>query len=69
MAMLVGKEWCSPEVVLVLWVLVAWLRTGPRRWGKCRDLGLILRFRKLPSVLLVLSFRASRFLPNRLDRR
>ena len=65
----VGTEWCFLGVVLILWVLVVWLRIGLRRWGRCRDLGLLLRFKKLPSVLLVLNFHASGFLPNRLDRR
>ena len=33
--------------------------------GRCRDLDLLLRSGRLPSVLLVLSFRASESLPNK----
>ena len=69
MVMLVGMEWCFQEVVQVLWVLAVSQRIGLRRWGRCRDLGLLLRFGRLPNVLLVLSFRASGFLPNKLDQR
>ena len=36
-------------------------------WGRYRDLSLILRFEMLPSVLLILNFRASGFPPNKLD--
>ena len=38
-----------------------------RRQGRCRDLSLILRFGMLPSVLPVRDFRASEFLPSKLD--
>ena len=56
-------------LVLVLWEQVAWRRTDLHRRGRCRDLNLLLQFKTLPSVLLFLDFRASGFLPNRLDRR
>ena len=69
MVKLVGMEWCFLGVVLILWVQAIWLHIGPRRWDRCQDLSLLLRFGKLPSVLLVLNFRASGFPPNRLDRR
>ena len=64
-----GMEWYFLGVVLVLWVLVVERRIGPRRWGRYRDLSLLLRFERLPNVLLVLDSRASGFLPNRLDQR
>ena len=69
MVMLVGMEWCFQGVVPVPGVLVAWLRIDLRRRGKCRVLNLLLRFERLPSGLLVLSFRASGFLPNTLYQR
>ena len=69
MVMLVGTEWYFLEVVRVLWVLAVWRRTDLRRWGRCRDLSLLLRSGKLPSVLLVLNFRASGSLPSKLDQR
>ena len=68
MVRLVGMEWCFLVVVLVLWVLVVSLRIGLRRWDRCRDLDLALRFERLPSVLLVLNFRASGSLPNKRGR-
>ena len=68
MVKLVGTEWYFLGVVLVLWVPVVWLRTGLCRRGRCQDLSLILRFEKLPSVLLVLSFRASESLPSKRGR-
>ena len=69
MVMLVGMEWCFQGVVRVPEVLVVWLRIGLRRRGKCRVLNLLLRFERLPNGLLVLNFRASGFLPNKLDQR
>ena len=69
MVMLVGTEWYFLGVGLVLWVLVVERRIDPHRRGKYRDLSLLLRFEMLPSVLLVLNFRASGFLPNKLDQR
>ena len=69
MARLVGTEWYFLGVVLVLWVLVVERRIGLRRLGRCRDLSLLLRFEKLPSVLLVLNFCASGSLPSKLGRR
>ena len=69
MVMLVGMEWCFQGVVRIPEALVVLLRIGLRRWGRCRDLGLLLRFEMLPSVLLVLDFRTSGSLPSKLDRR
>ena len=69
MVKLVGTEWCFLVVVLVLWEQVVWRRIDPRRRGRCRDLSLLLRFEMPPNVLLVLSFRASGFPPNKLDQR
>ena len=68
MVMLVGTGWYF-LVVLGLWVLAVWRRIDLRRWGKCRDLSLLPRFEMLPSVLLVLDFRASGSLPSKLDQR
>ena len=67
MVMRVGMGSYFLELVLVLWERVAWQRIDPRRWGRYRDLSLLLRVKMLPSVLLLLSFRASGFPPNRLD--
>ena len=69
MAMRVGMVLCFLGLVQVLWELVVWRRIDLRRRGRCRDLGLLLQFGRLPSVLLDLDFRASGFLPNKLDRR
>ena len=69
MVMLVGMEWCFQGVVPVLEALVAWQRIGLRRLGRYRDLSLLLQCEMLPSVLLVLDFRASGFLPSKLDQR
>ena len=69
MVMRVGMVLYFLGLVLSLWERVAWRRNDLRRWGRCRDLGLLLRFERLPNVLLVLDFRASGFLPNRLDRK
>ena len=63
MAMRVGMVLCFLGLVLVLWELVVWRRIDLRRQGRYRDLGLLLQFGRLPSVLLVLNFRASGFLP------
>ena len=69
MVRLAGMEWYFLGVVLILWVLVVKQRIGPHRWGKCRDLSLLLRFERLPSVLPGLNFHASGFLPSKLDGR
>ena len=52
-------------LVLALWERVVWRRIDLRRRGRYRDLSLLLRFKMLPSVLLLLDFRASGFLPNK----
>ena len=65
MVMRVGMVSYFLELVLVLGERVVWQRIDLRHQGKCRDLSLLLRFEMLPSVLLVLDFRASGFLPNR----
>ena len=69
MVRLAEMEWYFLGVVLVLWVLVVERRIGPRRWGRYRDLSLLLRFERLLSVLLALNFRASGSLPSKPDRR
>ena len=69
MVMRVGMVSYFLALVLVLWERVVWQRIDPRRWGKRRDLSLLLRFEMLPSVLLFLSFRASGFPPNTLGQR
>ena len=65
MVMQVVRVWCL--LVLVLLELIVLLHTNLRRWEKCRDLSLLLRFKMLPSALLVLDFRASGFRPSTLD--
>ena len=65
MVMQVGMVSYFLGLVLVLWEQVVWRRIDPRRLGGCRDLSLLLQFEMLPSVLLVLSFRASGFPPNK----
>ena len=69
MVMRVGMVWYFLVLVLGLWERVVWRRIDLRRWGKYRDLGLLLRFEMLPSALLVLNFRASEFPPNKRDQR
>ena len=69
MVMPAGMASCFLELVLVPWERVVWRRIDPRLRGKCRDLGLLLRFEMLPSILLFLDFRASGFLPSKLDQR
>ena len=69
MVMLVWMEWYFQGVVQVPGVPVAWLRINLRRRDKRRVLNLLLRFEMPPNVLLVLSFRASGFPPNKLDQR
>ena len=69
MVMRVEMESYFLGLALVLWAQVVWRRINPRRWGRCRDLSLLPRFEMLPSVLLVLNFRANGFPPNKLDRR
>ena len=69
MVMRVGMVLYFLGRVLVLWEQVVWRRIDLRRRGRYRDLSLLLQFEMLPSVLLVPNFRASGFLPNRLDQR
>ena len=69
MARQVGMVSYFLGLVLALWEQVVWQRTDLRRQGRYQDLSLLLRFEMLPNVLLFLDFRASGFLPNRLDRR
>ena len=61
MVMLVMRVWCFRELVLALLELAVLLRTDLHWQGKCRDLSLLLQSGMLPSALLVLNFRASRF--------
>ena len=69
MARLVGMEWYFLVVVRILWGLVVGPRIDLRRRGRCQGLGRLLRFERLPSVLLVPNFRASKFLPSTLNQR
>ena len=56
-------------LVLGLGERVVWRRIDLRQRDRCRVLGRLLRFGKLPNVLRVLGSRASGFLPNRLNQR
>ena len=69
MVMRVGMVSYFLGLVLVLWEQVVLRRIDPRHRGRYRDLSLLPRFKRLPSVLLFLSFRASEFPPNKLDQR